>query len=197
MTAPTVILIGPHGVGKSTLGPVLADRLGVPFHGELGREMAEDPAWRRAGETAEAAQAAFDQELMTREVARDLSWGGGGRVIETWHPGNLAFAVRRSPEVAAQWLPTMRLLCGRAGAVVVPLMASAETLRSRQTEPGRLTFFVGVAHVARRWASDLGLRVLPPLFTELGPPEALATVVAHRIARRPSRRPTPHLLPWS
>ena len=33
-----IILIGPHGVGKSTVGKRLAKALGIPFHHELGRE---------------------------------------------------------------------------------------------------------------------------------------------------------------
>ena len=31
MTAPVVVLIGPPGAGKSAVGPLLADRLGVEF----------------------------------------------------------------------------------------------------------------------------------------------------------------------
>ncbi len=41
-----IILIGPHGVGKTSLGRALSARLEIPFHHELGRELAEDTEWR-------------------------------------------------------------------------------------------------------------------------------------------------------
>ncbi len=73
MSGPAVVLIGPPGAGKSTVGEVLADLLGVGFHDtdaaievQEGRTIADifvvdgEPAFR-ALETAEVARA-LEQE---------------------------------------------------------------------------------------------------------------------------------------
>jgi hypothetical protein len=177
-TGPAVLaLIGPHGAGKTTLGLALAEALGLPFHGELGRAMAGDPSWRAPGRTAEHAQRAFDVELFARERARDLS-APGPRLVETWHPGNLAYAARRSPEVAAAWLADLRRVI--PGTLALPVLASHRTLAARQSEPGELDFFLEVGHASLRWAADLGAVLLPPVHTD----RTSAPVLARRVAAR-------------
>ncbi len=192
-----LILVGPHGVGKSTLGPMLAHRLGLPFHPELGRALAEDAAWRPVGTTAADAATAFDRELFVRELARDAQ-APSNRIVETWHPGNLAFATGRSPAEALRWLPALRAACVVPDAWVLPLMASPATLRARQTEIGDPEFFHAVGEAAITWAAELGLRMLPPLWTDRASPSLLADRVARQLARR--RRLTSLPLsaqPWS
>lgn len=181
-----LVLIGPHGAGKSTLGQVLAARLGVPFHGELGRSLALDPAWRPPGGTAADPALAFDQELFARELARDLGARGPRgahrpRIVETWHPGNLAYATRRSPQVVAAWLPALARACRHADAVVLPLDAPRPVLARRQSEPGDLDFFREVGAAALGWAQALGLACLPTLQTDLDSPELLAGLVLGRL----------------
>jgi DNA polymerase III delta prime subunit len=189
-----LVLIGPHGVGKSTLAARLARRLGVAFHAELGREMAEDPSWRPAGTTAEACAAAFDRELFLRELARDAEAGDTPRVIETWHPGNLAYAARRSPAEAACWLAALRESVLARPTVVLPLVARRETLAARQSEPGDLDFFIDVGVGALAWAAQMGLPCLPPLPTDDRDPDALTDLVVGRLG---GRLPTPAHTPRS
>ncbi|WP_414694600.1 shikimate kinase [Pedococcus sp.] len=79
---PLVVLIGPPGAGKSTVGALLADRLDVPFHdtdarieAQEGRSIADifvddgEPAFR-----------ALEREEVERALATDgpvVSLGGG------------------------------------------------------------------------------------------------------------------------
>jgi hypothetical protein len=159
-------LIGPHAVGKTCLGRLLAARLGLPFHEELGRVLAEDRRWRPTDRVASDPDEAFDTELFTREITRDLEWRGRDRVVETWHPGNLGYASLRSPLVAASFLPSVLACCRRERVLIQPLTASSATLARRMTEPGDPAFFLETSLRALRWAEDLGLRVLPPIRTE-------------------------------
>lgn len=158
----TIVLVGMHGAGKTTLGRALAATLGVPFHEEIGRRLAEDPRMRPAGRTAEDPQGAFDEAVFREELARDAAWEPGApRVVETWHPGNLAYAVRRSPDVACRLLARF----GPApGVRVLPVRVPVEIAHSRRSEPGDLDFFARVGREAEGWARRLGLVVLEPVW---------------------------------
>lgn len=138
----TVVLVGPHGAGKTTLGSELAALTGWTFHDEIGRRLAEDPRARPAGVTPEDAQQQFDDEVFRRERARDLAWSKDQpRIVETWHPGNLAYAACRSPSVCEAWAPRLRRAIDWSRVWVVPVRASVEVLASRRNEPGDLAFF--------------------------------------------------------
>ena len=180
-----IALVGPHGVGKTTLGRALAALLGLPFHGEVGRALAADPTWRSAGVTAADAAERFDEELFRREAARDDGWRGASRVIETWHPGNLAFAEQRSPAVALRWRLALQGSVAGERAWVQPLVAPRDTLAARQTEPGPLDFFRRVGLAAALEAGRLGLPCLPLIDTSNGTPDELARQIATRLAQSP------------
>lgn len=186
-----IVLIGPHGAGKTTLGRALGARLGVPFHHEIGRELAEDPCWRPAGATAADEQAAFDDEVFARELARDATWPAGApRIVETWHIGNLAYARLRGSWITAERrLAGIRAGCARFDPVVVPVRAPAAVLRQRQTEPGNARFFMAAGREAERLAHALSLRTLAPIWTHCASPAALATKLASRIGALSDLRP--------
>ena len=178
-----IAISGPHGAGKSTLGKALARELQLPFHEEVGWELARDASWRSAEQTAEHSAEAFDVEVFRRELQRDLAWARGQpRVVETWHPGNLAYAALRSPRAVRRALPSITRACRGLRAVVLPVEAPREVLASRQHEPGDLEFFIQVGQNARDWALRLGLQVLPPVNTHLSDPEMLARQVAQQVA---------------
>lgn len=168
-----IVLIGPHGSGKSTLGARLALALDVPFHDEIGRRLASNPAIRASAISAADAQPEFDRRVAEEELARDRSWSiGRGRVIESWHPGNLGFAGLRSPQVASEFLPAIRESIADRDVIVIPLFCSVTTLGARRTETAPIAFFVDVAARATAWARELGLLLAPPIATDSGGLEA-------------------------
>jgi shikimate kinase/3-dehydroquinate synthase len=79
----TLVLSGFMATGKSTLGPVVAARLGLPFldtDSELARRTGESVPnlWRGRGEaTFRALEAELVRELLDDGVVRVLSFGGG------------------------------------------------------------------------------------------------------------------------
>ena len=86
MTGPVAILVGPPGAGKSTVGPLLAERLGVGFLET--DEQVEATAGKPVGdifvEDGEAAFRAFEREAVARAVAFDCGVValGGGAVLD-------------------------------------------------------------------------------------------------------------------
>lgn len=160
-----IVIAGPHGAGKTTVGRALAARLGCPFHEELGYALAR--ACRPAGSTAEARQDRLDRAIFEAELARDEAWDAERpRVVETWHVGNLAYARGRSPAVAAEYLPAVRASVARLRPVLVPLDAADEVLAARQHEPGSAAFFAAVGRSCARVGLELGLPTLLPSLTD-------------------------------
>lgn len=155
-----IVLAGPHGAGKTTLGLGLAQELGVEFQPEIGRQLAEDRHWRPAGCDASMAQLGFDLEVVRRELRRDAAWPCDRlRVVETWHPGNLAYLLARSPALATWAIPQMVAACRRRPSLVVMVDCADDVLKCRQSEPGERRFFTAVGRDARRCAQLLGLPV--------------------------------------
>lgn len=174
-----LVLIGAHGVGKTTTAGVLSRRQDLPYRPEIGRQLAEDPRWRPADRDASGVQHAFDAEVMRLELGRDRRDRHlPGRVIETWHPGNLAYAALRSPAVAARYMAMAAASARRRPALVQPLHAAAATLRLRKSEPGSLAFFRRVARDAERLALALGLTLLPRVVVDGLAPAEVADAVA-------------------
>ena len=93
----TLVLIGPHGAGKTTLGRRLSAELCIPFHEEIGKQMRFEALAQDPEEHAMVSQDLFDEMVTLREIERDLSWVSVPRIVETWHPRNLAYASLRSP----------------------------------------------------------------------------------------------------
>lgn len=187
---PTLVLVGPHGAGKTTLGRLIAAQLGVSFEAELGAELRREALARDPSQHAMTSQERFDLEVMRRELSRDAATlAGAARVVETWHPGNLAYAAERSPRAARAYRSALRThLRGLREVVVVqPLEVSSATALARLSEPGPdpaslVAFFRAVGERACCEARSLGLTVWPALATDTTTPALLAEQVCERVS---------------
>lgn len=114
---PTIVLSGFMATGKSTIGPLLAARLGVPFvdsDDEVVRDAGKSVAelWRTEGEIAfRAREAAAVERILAGDASKVVALGGGAVTNER----------------------TRRLALDRA--VVVTLTADAETVVARVADP--------------------------------------------------------------
>ncbi|HZF51984.1 MAG TPA: AAA family ATPase [Polyangiaceae bacterium] len=156
-----IALIGCHGAGKTTLGRALEGILGWPFLDEIGARLAAQRRFRAEGVTAADAQEAFDEAVFLEETARDAAWDPRQhRIVETWHPGNLAYAAARSAMVVRRYLPRVVSMIARQPAMVIEVTAPPDVLAVRKSEAGDLAFFLEIGGAARDWASRLRLPTL-------------------------------------
>ena len=172
----TIVLVGPHSAGKTTVGRRLSAELGIPFHEELGKQMRLEALSKDQDAHAMAPQNVFDELVTLREIERDRKWVEGPRIVETWHPGNLAFASRRSPMIFESSMELVQKhIRSRTELVLVqPLELERKTAIRRLSEPGpcdeRLTnFFAEVYHSSLEVAWELGLQLLPVIRTDVLP----------------------------
>jgi hypothetical protein len=90
-----VFVCGAHATGKTSLLRRLA---GAGVITRRGAEIGKDLYYERRLET-DTQGPGFEWEVAIRELARDVAFCGcpGPIGIETWHPGNLAYAAVRNP----------------------------------------------------------------------------------------------------
>ena len=83
--APRVILIGPMGSGKTTIGSLLAEKLGLAFRDtdHLIEEREEKPVWQIFLDQGEDVFRAIEKRVLRDELLTDgtvLSLGGGAPI---------------------------------------------------------------------------------------------------------------------
>jgi hypothetical protein len=180
-----IVFVGPHGAGKTTLGCRVATTLGWPFLHEIGAQLRLEALRADPNAHALCPQPGFDAQVMRLELARDREVQGH-RVIETWHPGNLAYAESRSPREFKRYRTLARTANGFR-VLVQPLRMERATALARLCEPGPspeelVRFFAGVGRRAEELARECGWLVLPALETDERPPGELAAEVVWRVS---------------
>ncbi|HBQ97984.1 MULTISPECIES: AAA family ATPase [unclassified Roseofilum] len=168
-----IVFIGPHASGKSTLGKALATALDWQFDEEIGYRIRQEVLALNPQAYAHKNQPDFDFKVMQEELKRD-DLSVSFRVIETWHPGNFAFAEARSPEVAIEFKPIVDKIISknRKCTLVQPLLINLETAILRFHEPGSdkvqlANWFMTVGRRAIEIADEWDLQVCPTIFTDL------------------------------
>jgi ribose 1,5-bisphosphokinase PhnN len=165
----SIVLIGPHGAGKSTLGRALSARLRWTFDDEIGARLRAQAQSLDPRAHALLEQIAFDAEVERAEIERDRT-ARGPRVIETWHPGNAAYAIARNGAGFSEDR-AMRAATEARDVLVVPLVISERCARERLSEYGApehemVRFFLRVGELAETLSRAWGLRTAPALHTD-------------------------------
>ena len=95
-----VFIMGPHCAGKTSLIKALYNNNVANFAGyEIGKQLYYERV--NAGFKTENSDASFENEILCSEIERDnyLNLLEGVQLVETWHPGNLAYVLERTPDV--------------------------------------------------------------------------------------------------
>lgn len=107
MDKPVIIYFcGPHGSGKTTILHTLYEK---GFFSSIGSEIGKDLFYQDKFDT-ERQDEKFELTVSYKELERDKNFVNEHGVIgiETWHPGNLAYAMERNPRSVAKLLSIMK-----------------------------------------------------------------------------------------
>lgn len=189
----TLVLVGPHGAGKTTLARGIGRRLGWRVDDEIGARHRLDAVRHDAGAHALIPDAAFDRAVSHDELARDAG-AIGPRVVETWHPGNFAYVRARNPGLARELGPALRRsveeVAARGRILVQPLTIDRAAAVARRSERGPVAlvdFFLEVGRLAAEVAREWGLDVAPVIATDRCTVEAALALITGRVgADRPT-----------
>ena len=167
----TLVMIGCHGSGKTTLGKLIAHQLGWNFCEEIGEKLRRSLQEKDANQHAAVPNPSFDRAVIQSEIDRDKEHTYP-RVIETWHPGNLAYARARSPNeyaaLEASVISSIQPYLDRT--LVIPLYMPFEEFKNRIHEPGPrnnmfYSFLYQIQDDSLLMAQDLGLSFIPRINT--------------------------------
>ena len=127
-----IVLNGKHQAGKTTLGTMLLERSNnFTFFPEIGGQLRHEVAYNSL-ESSEP----FDREVMRRELARsqEILQCPKIPVVETWHPGNIAYAEQRSPGMVPEYLARVENELEMFNPIPVIVDVTEPTFRARITE---------------------------------------------------------------
>ena len=96
----TVVFFGAHCSGKKTIGEKLSKLLEWEFQGELGDILRDSKSLIAGGHengdgTSQNNRKVWDTRIFEAEIERDKTSSSISRVVETWHIGNLLWALFR------------------------------------------------------------------------------------------------------
>jgi len=192
MNGVTLVLIGPHSAGKTTLGRRLGAALGWPFDEEIGKRLRFEAIARDPKAHAFVPQPEFDERVIREELERDLMRTGTVRIVETWHPGNLAYAESRSPEVATRRTSLLRRVSRIPGVLVQPLWIHRAAALRRRNELGPAEILDNLRVVAERALAITRmwrLTELPTVWTDRCTPDEAVQDILEAVGRLSASNP--------
>ncbi len=159
-----VVTNGPHGAGKTTIGRMLSDQLKIPHISEVGGQLRQEVAYN----TLESSKD-FDREVMRRELLRDheilRDKTSQSFILETWHTGNLAYALQRSPEIFQNYINEFKKQITRFEVLHLLFGIDDQNFINRVTEKigdgemGKLLdFYKGITKYTKQLYESLGLK---------------------------------------
>ncbi len=159
-----VVTNGPHGAGKTTIGRMLSDHLNIPHVAEIGGKLRQEVSYNVLESTSD-----FDREVMRRELLRDHELLRDGNshsfILETWHTGNIAYALQRSPEIFKNYVNELKKQLTRFEVLHLLFAIDDQSFVQRVTERigegemGRLLdFYKGITRNTKELYESLGLK---------------------------------------
>lgn len=126
--ATVVFVIGPHCSGKTTLLQTLKQELNIVRCSEIGKDLYYERKFLTNHQGEE-----FEFEVSDLELQRDQTYLGKEQIfgVETWHPGNIAYAAVRNPKSVDQLINAARKSPFIEEAVGIWLRVPKETIMSR------------------------------------------------------------------
>jgi dephospho-CoA kinase len=163
-TKSVIIVNGPHGAGKTTIGKMLSKSLSIPFATEVGRKLRDEVEYNVLQSSED-----FDREVMRRELLRDHQLlrdkANQAFVIETWHAGNIAYALKRSPNIVQAYIGELKKQISKFNILHIMFSINDTTFFSRATEKVGLNqekvlldFYNEISKHTKRLYQSLGLQ---------------------------------------
>ncbi len=156
-----VFLCGPHCSGKSS---ILQALYGESVLSAWGAEIGKELYYQHHFDTENRNQN-FEFEVSRRELERDREYAQVQGIIgiETWHPGNLAYAAVRNPSIVPQLIQRMKESPLISNAYGIRLCISPEVILERtktfqQNKDWAVGFYKKIDSVLGTCLKQLGLQ---------------------------------------
>lgn len=187
-----LVFLGPTGAGKSTVGEILRNDHGWRYYDEIGRRFYEELILQN--EILDGAQipVEIDRQILKAELDRDrhLIEKNENCIIESWHPGNLAYADTRGTILDTSELTTIQTwatkILEKYECFCQPLTIDDLTiLRRGDKRSGKLTqtqldFYKKVYHSMLYWADELEIPKLPEIdCSDISPLQVSHQILEH------------------
>lgn len=159
-----VVTNGPHGAGKTTIGRMLSESMKVPHITEIGGQLRQEVTYNALESSSD-----FDREVMRRELLRDhellRDTNSRSFILETWHTGNIAYALQRSPEIFKNYVSEFKKQLTRFEVLHLLFAIDDQSFIQRVTEKigegemGKLLdFYKGITRNTKELYDSLGLK---------------------------------------